>query len=160
MPRITVTGDLQTIQISNNDQNAKVVTISNSNSLPINNTRSSKFFLADKLVHIRDILHAPLIKKNLLSINKFCFDNFVSLRFDDQHVYMKDRRTNEEVMIRSAKEGPYQINLDEEAHTSEVNIYTKVDLETWHCPFGHIYENSTRQLVDLYNLPVKNEFSM
>lgn len=102
-----VTGDLQNIQIMDADQNAKMVIVTNGNSFPIHHSRFSNFMLGNKFVHVKNIPHALPIQKNLLSVNKFCSDNFLSLRFDDLCVYLKDRQMNEEVTIKKAQGGMY-----------------------------------------------------
>lgn len=116
--------------------------------------------LENKTVQLNDILLAPQIKKNLLSISKLCANNSVSLCFDKNHVYLKNLQAkNAEIVIRNVKEGLYQIDLKEAVSTSETNTCTSSDLQIWHSCFGHACEAVTRKLVVSHNLSSANKFS-
>lgn len=145
-----VTGDLCNIQFSNSNLANKVVTVANGKSLPIAHTGTSKKFLCTHSLQLNDILHNNQIKKNLLSIYKLCTNNNVSLCFDDWHVYVKDQRTSKEIVIDQARNGLYQLYLEEERQL-DINSCVNVPLETWHHRFRHICENCTRNWSLLYS---------
>lgn len=75
-----VTSNSTLIKTTDNDQTTKVITNANGKSIPIHHTGSSDFILENKHVRLNSILLTP-VKKNILSISKFCADNSVSLRF-------------------------------------------------------------------------------
>lgn len=50
------------------------------------------------LSSLNDMLHVPLATHNLLSINKLCNDNNLSLVFDSQKVEARDKATGEVVL--------------------------------------------------------------
>lgn len=105
-----VTGDPSSIQTTDNVQSAKSLTMANGKNVPISSSGSSNFIITDKTVAIKDILLAPTIAKNLLSVSKLCSDNDVSLRFDKHNVYLKDHQGSE-VMIGKENKGLYQVDL-------------------------------------------------
>lgn len=98
-------------------------------------------------MRLNDILLAPSITKNLLSVSRFCADNSVSIRFDESNVYLKDLETKQpEVIIGEVMDGLYQIHLNKNK-VSEVNHCSTVDLATWHRRLGHACESAVRKIV-------------
>lgn len=100
------------------------MTIANRNIIPVTNSGSSIFSVDKKSVLLKDILLAPNVKKNLLSVSRFCADNIVSLRFDQNNVYLKELQND------SDEGGLYKINLD--AHRLHEVNNCNADLQTWH----------------------------
>lgn len=148
--------DSTLIQAIDSEQSSRILTIANGKSLPIHHTASSTFLLANKPVHMNDILCAPPIKKNIMSVSKFCTDNSVSLRFDKHHVYLKDLQAKDvEVVVGNVRGGLYQIHLDDKANSCK-----SADLQTWHCCFGHVCESTTRKLVANHHLSAMNKTYM
>lgn len=145
-----ITGKPQYIQSSDATPSSKTLTVANGNLLQIDLIGSSKYSLGHKSVNLNNIIHAPAVTKNLLSVSKFCNDNSVSLRFDARNVYLKDNHSgnNDEVVIGNIKEGLYQIELNDCPTTSETNTCSSVDQQTWHSRFGHTCEQMTRRLIN------------
>ncbi|MFS7992367.1 putative transcription factor interactor and regulator CCHC(Zn) family [Helianthus anomalus] len=55
--------------------------VGNGMPLPILHIGSKTFTSPNKTFHLKDILHVPALKKNLLSVQKFCQDNHVYFEF-------------------------------------------------------------------------------
>lgn len=115
--------------------------MANGNKITIGHTGPSNYILHNNFVHLNSILHVPSVSKNLLSISKFCKDNFVSLRFDAHSIYLKDHPSKDlrEIVIGTVKDGLYQIELDVPS-PPEANACTSVYDEIWHKLWTH---NST-----------------
>lgn len=60
---------------------------------------------------MNEILHTPAICKKLLSIRRICKDNAVNIEFDDNFVFVKDRRTNAILLTRGIRDGLYHLDL-------------------------------------------------
>lgn len=147
---VHVNSDPHCIQKSH--QSSKSLTVANGNRLRFNQTGSSNFLLANKFIHLKEILLAPFISKNLLSLSKFCLHNSVSLSFDANSVYLKVlRSSNDEIKIGKVNGGLYEIHLED--HTPEANTYISVDLERWHKRLVHACKRATRRMIQCHNLP-------
>lgn len=62
-------------------------------------------FSTNKSFVLQDLLHIPAASRNLLSVNKFCCDNDVSLLFDSQRVQVRDPANKDVLMEGRAKGG-------------------------------------------------------
>lgn len=60
---------------------------------------------------LKDLLLVPTVTRNLLSVNKFCIDNDVSLRFDSQKVQVRDRATDDLLIEGTVNDGSYELPM-------------------------------------------------
>lgn len=104
-----------------NNNFGKAVVIVNGNSIPISYTEKSNIKFISHSLLLKDIIHVSKIKKNLLSVNKLCVDNNVSFHFDAQNVCVKDRWSSEEIAVSEAKEGLYELKIDDRQLAYSVN---------------------------------------
>lgn len=81
---------------------------------------------------LTDLLLVPTVTRNLLSVNKFCIDNNVSLRFDSQRVQVWDKATDEVLIEGTANKGLYELPMGIEK-IKVVNSCTKLPHFLWHC---------------------------
>lgn len=107
-----------------------------------------------KSVNLHNIIHAPAVSRNLLSVSKFCQDNSVSLHFDAYNVYLKDNlnRGSDEIVIRNVNDGLYEIKLQNHPHSAQAFSCSSVEHKTWHGRFGHTCDQTTRKLPSYHNL--------
>jgi hypothetical protein len=86
--------------------------------------------------HLNNVLIAPDIIKNLLSIRQFTIDNFVSVEFDPLGVSVKDLRTRN-LLLRCDSSGPlYTLQLPTSPSGSCALVATPSST-TWHRRLGH-----------------------
>lgn len=78
-----VIGEARNIQNSDTEPVARPVTVVKGKSLPISKFGRSNVYLGPRSVKLDNILYNSEFKKNLLSVNRLCIDNDVSLQFDD-----------------------------------------------------------------------------
>jgi hypothetical protein len=76
-----VAPDLSSFDHSEAYYGADNLHVGNGKGLPILHIGSSRFYSPTKTFNLQNILHAPTIKQNLLSVQKFCFDNNVYFEF-------------------------------------------------------------------------------
>lgn len=74
-----VTHDIQNLSLQQPYTGNENVTIGNGNGLQISNMGSSLLITPHTKLSLNDILHCPNASTNLLSIQKFCKDNFSGL---------------------------------------------------------------------------------
>jgi hypothetical protein len=88
------------------------------------------------LFHLNDVLLAPAIIKNLLSVRKFTSDNLFSVELDPLGVSMKDLRTKD-ILLRCESTGPlYTLQLPSTPFSPCVLVATPSPT-TWHQRLGH-----------------------
>ena len=61
--------------------------------------------LSNKVLTLHQLLHAPLITKNLLSISKFAKDNHVFFEFHPELCFVKDQVSHAILMVGKLKYG-------------------------------------------------------
>ena len=85
--------------------------------------------------HLNNVLIAPDIIKNLLSVRKFTTDNSVSVEFDPLGVSVKDLRTRN-TLLRCNSSGPlYTLQLP--SSPSDPCALVATPPTTWHRRLGH-----------------------
>ena len=87
-----------------------MLTVGNGTSLPISHIGNS-YLSTSKLLHLRNILLVPSIKKNLISISKFTIDNNVIVEFDAFCYYVKDKVTKRILVQGHLHNGLYQLDI-------------------------------------------------
>jgi hypothetical protein len=86
--------------------------------------------------HLHNVVLAPDIIKNLLSIRQFSTDNYVSVEFDPLGVFVKDLRTKD-ILLRSDSSGPlYTLQVPATSSAPCVLVATPSST-TWHRRLGH-----------------------
>jgi len=85
---------------------------------------------------LNNVLLAPDIIKNLLSVRQFTTDNFVSVEFDPLGVSVKDLRTRN-ILLRCNSSGPlYTLQLPS-SPTDTCALVATPSPTTWHRHLGH-----------------------
>ena len=86
-----------------------------------------------------NILHVPHIKKNLLSVQQFCRENYVFFEFHSSVFYVKDLITKEVLLSGQSKDALYV--LSESSATSLPHAFLSTSMTTfadiWHRRLGH-----------------------
>lgn len=97
-----------------------------------------------------NILHAPDVKKNLLSI-RICIDNSVKVEFDDKPVYIKDRTTSDVLHTGGIKDGLYHVDLE-----NFPSVSTVASVSLWNDRVAHINHDAVLRTIKAFNLPGGN----
>jgi hypothetical protein len=85
-----ITNQVSNLQVSSLHTRNDVVTIRDGLQLPITHVESTILPTEVGNANINDVLVVPRMKKNLLSIFKFCNDNPYNIEFDNQKFVIKD----------------------------------------------------------------------
>lgn len=152
-----MTVDLRNLHSARDDSPHPSILVAGGSSLPITTFDNSIFVQGrnPQLIKLNQVIHSPLITKNLLSIHKLCQDNDYSVSFDKSSVSVKDRRSNKLVAAGDAIKGLYCLDLNKKS--PEANSMVKGSLDLWHARLGHICEATTRHMINLFQLPVCNK---
>jgi hypothetical protein len=122
--------------VSPSPPSSRTVIVGNGSSLPITATGHARFPISpsSRPLYLRNVLVAPNIVKNLVSVHKFNTDNWVSVKFDPFGFSMKDLPTKTEI-LRSNSSGTLYPVLP--ATTSHLQALLVADPALWHRHLGH-----------------------
>lgn len=117
------------------------ITVANGNTLPISNIGDLHLSASSSTVILKDILHVPNLKANLLSVSHFVTDHDCVFLLDQNGVCIKDHRT-EKLLCKGPLKGSL-FSLQARAHhesspTTFAGMVQKTfTLEVWHKRLGH-----------------------
>lgn len=83
----------------------------NDTGLLISHIGHNFFHSNSRILHLKNLLHVPLITKNLVFVSQFCTDNNVFLEFHSNYCCVKDQTTNR-ILLEGVVDGRlYNFNL-------------------------------------------------
>ncbi|KAG8381267.1 hypothetical protein BUALT_Bualt06G0104800 [Buddleja alternifolia] len=129
-----VTGDVNNLQQFSYYGGPDEINISDGTGLQISHIGNSTLVHQNNSFALDNILCAPSIKNNLISVSKFCQSNNVSLEFFPLHFVVKDLRTGAP-MLRG--ENINDVYCIPSSINPRVNHTTKSQLMEWHQRLGH-----------------------
>jgi hypothetical protein len=86
---------------------------------------------------LNNVLHAPKLIKNLVSVRKFTIDNDVSVEFDPFGFTMKDFQTETFLMRCNSSGDLYPIPTRPNTTTLPPSAFVASSTELWHSRLGH-----------------------
>jgi hypothetical protein len=110
------------------------IILGNGSSIPIYYTGQSSIPTPTKSLLLRDVLIAPELIKNLISIQQFTRDNLVSIEFDPFGLSVKDYLTKVEIARFNSSGELYTLH-GAPAADPPTSVAASVDL--WHHHLGH-----------------------
>jgi hypothetical protein len=110
------------------------ITLGNGSTIPIYSIGHTQLPTPIKPLLLRDVLVAPALIKNLISVRKFTSDNLVSIEFDPFGLSVKDLRAKEEIARFNIFGDLYSIHGAPAAHHPS-SMMASVHL--WHQRLGH-----------------------
>ncbi|KAD6119808.1 hypothetical protein E3N88_11079 [Mikania micrantha] len=132
--------------------------VGNGTALPILHIGSKRFFSPNKTFSLTDILHVPQIKRNLLSVQKFCHDNDVFFEFHSTFFVVKDKFTRTTLLTSPSNDGLYSITLSQVKPVSKVAFSSvRASPHTWHQQLGHPHSQLLKPMISKLCLPVSNK---
>ncbi|KAK1424826.1 hypothetical protein QVD17_20164 [Tagetes erecta] len=132
--------------------------VGNGKGLPILHIGSSQFHSPSKTFSLKSVLHVPEIKKNLLSVQKFCHDNNVFFEFHATFFAVKDNRTRHTLLMGPSNGGLYSFQLPEIQSLPKVALSTtRASSLTWHHRLGHPHPQLLNSMLSKYSLPLLNK---
>ncbi|KAH0654368.1 hypothetical protein KY289_032046 [Solanum tuberosum] len=78
------------------------------NKIPITQTGSTQLHASNNAFQLSDALCTPTIKRNLLSVSKFCQDNLTSVEFFPFHFCVKDLNTRTSLVHGRSRDSLYE----------------------------------------------------
>ncbi|MFS7950533.1 putative RNA-directed DNA polymerase [Helianthus anomalus] len=132
--------------------------VGNGESLPILHIGSSKIHSPYKTFTLSNILHVPQLKRNLLSVQKFCQDNNVFFEFHSTFFAVKDTCTRKTLLTGPSNNGLYSICVPSIRPLHKVAFsVVRASTDTWHRRLGHPHPDLLRSMLSIFSLPVSNK---
>lgn len=123
------------------------VKVGNGSLIPITSKGSTSLASYSRPLSLKNVLVAPNIIKNLISVRRFTNDNWCSVEFDPFGFSIKDLSTKR-ILLRSDSSGDlYSVppQLNKPANTPQAFLAAAPSL--WHKRLGHVNNGSLRSLI-------------
>jgi histone deacetylase 1/2 len=85
-------------------------------------------------LHLKNIHHVPSISRNLLSVQRFTYDNNIFFEFHPWYFLVKDRGTRAVLLRGGCRRGLYNLHI---STIKQVFSSVKVSRAQWHSRLGH-----------------------
>lgn len=108
-------------------------------------------------LHLKNILHVPTAKKNLLSVHHFTTNNHAFMEFYLDFFFVRDQETKKTLLQAKCRGGPYPLPsayVDSKKHAFGVN---KPSLGRWHSRLGHPSFSISQLVINKNNRPCSGE---
>ncbi|WMV39016.1 hypothetical protein MTR67_032401 [Solanum verrucosum] len=106
-----ITNDPANVNNASHYTGSGTITVGNENSLPFTHIGQSSLLTSSKPLLLSNILFAPQVTKNLLSVSKFTKDNNVMFKSFPSHCSVKDLVTKEMLLQAHEYAGLYHLNF-------------------------------------------------
>ncbi|KAM2632205.1 hypothetical protein EV1_022967 [Malus domestica] len=155
-----ITNDITTINSPTPYTGEDKVYIGDGKGLSIHHTGSSSLHTAHADFQLRNVLHVPSMKHNLLSAYQFVKDNHCALTLDSDGSMVKDRSTGKMLLQGPVKDGFYSLQSSSSnglspSSSSHALVSVQASLRLWHSRLGHPSSSIFRRLVTTNKLAIK-----
>jgi histone deacetylase 1/2 len=106
-------------------------------------------------LNLRNILHVPSSKKNLVSVHRLASDNNVFLEFHPDFFCIKDQETKNILLRGPCRRGLYP--LTPTSVVEQAFGVNKTSLDRWHSRLGHPAMPIVERVLKNFNLPYSHE---
>lgn len=131
-----------------------VISMGDGKTIPISNIGTTKLCTSDCSFKLSNALCAPAIKRNLISVSKFCQDNSASIEFFPSKFFVKDLKTGTPLVCGRNKAGLYEWPSSTSFIKPTIHLATRQpSLHLWHQRLGHLNLKSLLLLLNNYSLP-------
>jgi hypothetical protein len=152
-----LTSDLANLNISAADYSGSdCIQIGNGKGLPIHHIGKGCLFSPPLHFDLSNILHVPMITKNLLLVHQFTKDTNTFFEFHPDYFFLKDRRSGKVLLRGPNNHGLYQFPPTSNKPCSSALIGERVSLPQWHLRLGQPAFKLVRQVISSFNLPVSS----
>lgn len=113
------------------------IMIGNGANLPITHTGSLSLTTPSRHFTLSNVLYAPAMQKNLISVNRFCKTNQTSVEFFPDMFQVKDLQTGTPVLTAPVNGNVYEWPPDQSRTPLALSTTTSSSFFDWHHRLGH-----------------------
>lgn len=113
----------------------KSVFVGNGKQVPVLGSGNTTLPHPNKPLSLHNVLHTPNVIKNLVSVRKFCRDNFVSVEFDPLGFSIKELKTGKHLTRHNSDGDLYPFTNPTPASAFSFSMSTSSPI--WHSRLGH-----------------------
>lgn len=121
--------------------------------MSISHVGHSVLHTPDRNLILKDVLHVPSAKKNLVSVHRFTADNNAYLEFHPNFFLVKDMDTKKTILRGRRSGGLYPFPSSTDGFRKLVCATTKVSVDTWRNRLGHPSSPIVHQVISKNKLP-------
>ena len=115
---------------------------------------ATHIFLERKNHYILMKFFVPAIRKNLISIRRFCSDNDCYFKMDANGFSVKDNKTGKVLLTGSSFDGRYYIQTSSDIARQIAYYEKRTTQDVWHVKLGHPSHSVLTTLLNKYHLPL------
>jgi histone deacetylase 1/2 len=104
-----ITGELEKLAVRDKYNGVDQIHTANGAGMPISHIGQSTIHTPARNLHLKDIMHVPSTKKNLVSVHRLASDNNVFLEFHPDFFLIKDRDTRSILLEGPCRKGLYPL---------------------------------------------------
>jgi histone deacetylase 1/2 len=108
---------------------------------------------SSKPLHIRNVLHVPSVKKNLLLDPRLTHDNNVLVEFHPDSFFVKDLLTRAILLRGRCRGGLYALDSIDAPFAKQVFSALKASSAQWHARLGHPLSQIAQHILHRSRLP-------
>ena len=155
-----ITADLQNLSLHNPYGGDEDIIIGDGKGLPITHTGFTTLNSDSNTFTLDDVLCAPHIKRNLISVSQFCKHNNTSIEFFPDSFLVKDLSTGASLVQGQSKDNVYEWPSLPQIKQPTAYSSVAASIDVWHRRLGHPSLPIQNKLLSRYSLsiPTNNRF--
>ncbi|KAL9995335.1 putative RNA-directed DNA polymerase [Helianthus debilis subsp. tardiflorus] len=114
----------------------KSILVGNGHKMSILGSGNINFPYSQHNLRLNNVLYAPKVIKNLISVKQFTRDNLVSVEFDPFGFSVKDFKTGR-ILTRHNSDDSHLYPVTAPAHVPAPSVFTAPAPDSWHDRLGH-----------------------
>lgn len=155
---VHITNELENLSIQQPFHQENTVAVGNGAGLDIENMGLTTLSSFHSKFHLHNVLHCSSALANLLSIQKFCVDNFCYFILTSTHLFIKDLKTHVTLLEGKSENKLYPIRLQRNSlkNLQAFSTMFVIKTSTLGCPFrlGHPRADVVSRVIQKFQLPV------
>jgi hypothetical protein len=151
-----ITGELEKLSIRDKYNGGDQIHTASGAGMNIKHVGHSTIRTPVRNLHLRNILHVPSTKKNLVSVHRLASGNNVFLEFHPNFFLIKDRNTRSTLVEGPCRKGLYPLPSTASKQAFGIN---KVSLDRWHNRLGHPSFPIVERVLKNHKLPFSPELN-
>ncbi|KAI3796959.1 hypothetical protein L1987_39646 [Smallanthus sonchifolius] len=113
------------------------IIVGNGTTIPVNGQGNQNLQPPFPPLKLNDVLLAPKLIKNLLSVRRLTTDNWISIEFDPFGFLVKDFKTRIPILRSNSSGDLYPLLATSDTHATSPSTFAAISHQLWHQRLGH-----------------------